>query len=67
MAKQIAEKSPLAIYGTKHLLNHARDHGVHEGLQYTAVWNGNMLQSQVRCGVAWRGVVWCGVVWHIVG
>ena len=28
-------------------MNHARDHPVDEGLQYTAVWNSAMLQTEV--------------------
>ncbi|KAI8867265.1 ClpP/crotonase [Ramicandelaber brevisporus] len=46
MAQEIAEKSPVAVRGTKHLLNYSRDHTVDEGLQYTVVWNGSMLQSE---------------------
>ncbi|KAI0762292.1 ClpP/crotonase [Fomes fomentarius] len=45
-AKLIAEKSPIAVLGTKHLLQHARDHSVRENLEYTAVWNGVMVQTQ---------------------
>ncbi|KAI0696032.1 ClpP/crotonase [Cerioporus squamosus] len=45
-AKLIAEKSPVAVLGTKHLLLHARDHSVKENLQYTVVWNSAMLQTQ---------------------
>ncbi|TFK89848.1 ClpP/crotonase [Polyporus arcularius HHB13444] len=45
-AKLIAEKSPIAVLGTKHLLQHARDHSVQENLQYTVVWNSAMLQTQ---------------------
>lgn len=33
LARQIAEKSPLAIAGSKLALNHARDHGTAESLQ----------------------------------
>nr|XP_019045608.1 delta(3,5)-Delta(2,4)-dienoyl-CoA isomerase [Kwoniella bestiolae CBS 10118]OCF24538.1 delta(3,5)-Delta(2,4)-dienoyl-CoA isomerase [Kwoniella bestiolae CBS 10118] len=45
MAKMIASKSPIAVIGTKHLINHARDHTIEEGLRYTAIWNASMLQS----------------------
>ncbi|KAK4684337.1 hypothetical protein P7C73_g5842, partial [Tremellales sp. Uapishka_1] len=45
LAKEIASKSPVAVVGTKHLLNHARDHTVQDGLEYTAAWNMAMLQS----------------------
>ncbi|KAI0353216.1 ClpP/crotonase [Trametes cingulata] len=46
VAKLIAEKSPVAVLGTKHLLLHARDHPVRENLEYTAVWNSAMLQTR---------------------
>ncbi|EJT99158.1 ClpP/crotonase, partial [Dacryopinax primogenitus] len=44
-ARVIASKSPIAIMGTKHLLNHARDHSVRDNLEYTVTWNATMLQS----------------------
>ncbi|KAG0245349.1 protein transport protein S31 [Mortierella sp. GBA43] len=44
-AKLIAEKSPVAAIGTKHLLNYSRDHSVQEGLDYTAAWNMVMLTT----------------------
>ncbi|KAJ1666154.1 hypothetical protein IW140_001818 [Coemansia sp. RSA 1813] len=39
VAALIAEKSPVAVVSTKHLLNYSRDHSVREGLEYTAIWN----------------------------
>ena len=45
LAAQIAAKSPLSIRGTKHILNHARDHSVADGLEYMATWNAAMLLS----------------------
>ncbi|KAI8149636.1 ClpP/crotonase-like domain-containing protein [Fennellomyces sp. T-0311] len=45
-ARSIASKSPVAVVGTKHLINYSRDHTVAEGLQYTAVWNGVMLGTE---------------------
>ncbi|KAF9882007.1 enoyl-CoA hydratase/isomerase [Colletotrichum karsti] len=45
LAGFIASKSPVAVQGTKELLNHARDHTVAESLRYTTVWNAAMLQS----------------------
>lgn len=42
-----AAKSPIAVLGTKHLLNYSRDHTTAEGLHYTAIWNSAMLQSKV--------------------
>lgn len=32
LAKMIATKSPVAVQGTKHLLNHARDHSVEDSM-----------------------------------
>jgi enoyl-CoA hydratase len=43
MAKEIASKSPLALHGTKAILNFSRDHTVAEGLEYNALWSGAML------------------------
>lgn len=45
IAQTIASKSPLAIRGTKAILNHARDHSVQEGLDYVATWNASLLIS----------------------
>ncbi|KAK0613422.1 ClpP/crotonase-like domain-containing protein [Immersiella caudata] len=45
LASLIASKSPVAVQGTKELLNHARDHTVEDNLKYTAVWNSNALQA----------------------
>ncbi|KAI4106417.1 MAG: hypothetical protein L6R37_002215 [Teloschistes peruensis] len=44
-AKLVAGKSPVAVQGTKELLNWSRDRSVEDGLRYTAVWNGGMLQT----------------------
>lgn len=45
IAQGIAEKSPLAVQGTKEILLHARDHTVAEGLRYVAAWNAAALLS----------------------
>jgi Delta3,5-Delta2,4-dienoyl-CoA isomerase len=45
MAKVIAGKSPVAVQGTKHLLDQAWGRTVEDNLNYTAVWNMGMLQS----------------------
>jgi enoyl-CoA hydratase len=42
IAAEIAEKSPLAIWGSKHVLNYARDHSVEDGLEYIATWQAGM-------------------------
>ena len=39
IAKEIASKSPMAIWGTKQTLNYGRDHSVADGLEYIATWN----------------------------
>ncbi|KAF5356454.1 hypothetical protein D9758_009512 [Tetrapyrgos nigripes] len=46
LAKKIADKSPVAITGTKRLITHARDHSVPENLDYTALWNSATLQTK---------------------
>ena len=45
IAATIAAKSPLAMRGTKEMLNYARDHTVADGLNYIATWNAAMLMS----------------------
>jgi enoyl-CoA hydratase/carnithine racemase len=45
IATSIAAKSPLAIRGTKEMLNYARDHSVADGLNYIASWNAGLLMS----------------------
>ena len=45
IAQGIAAKSPLAIRGTKEMLNYGRDHSVADGLNYVATWNAAMLMS----------------------
>lgn len=53
VAREIAEKSPLAVAGTKTVLNHAREHTVAEGLEYVATWNAGQLSFQdVAMGAA---------------
>jgi enoyl-CoA hydratase/carnithine racemase len=37
VAALIAEKSPLAVWGTKELLNYSRDHSIEDGLGRTAL------------------------------
>lgn len=41
----MAKKSPVAVQGTKELLNWSRDHSVQDGLRYTAIWNSAALQT----------------------
>ncbi|MES1914187.1 MAG: hypothetical protein MHM6MM_006291 [Cercozoa sp. M6MM] len=46
LASTIAKKSPIAVAGTKHLLNYSRSRTTQEGLLYTQAWNMSMLQSE---------------------
>jgi enoyl-CoA hydratase len=45
VAASIAGKSPLAVRGTKQVLNYSRDHSVADSLEYVANWNAAMLLS----------------------
>lgn len=45
MAEGIAGKSPVAVLGTKEVLNFSRDHSVADGLNYVAVWNAAFVQT----------------------
>jgi delta(3,5)-delta(2,4)-dienoyl-CoA isomerase len=42
----IATKSPVAVLGTKEIINYSRDRTIQDGLNYTAIWNAGMLQTQ---------------------
>ncbi len=46
IAEEIASKSPLAISGSKEMINHTRDHSLNDGLDYIASWNAGMLSFQ---------------------
>ncbi len=43
-AREIASKSPLAIWGTKVAMNYARDHSVDDSLDQIATWQSGMFQ-----------------------
>lgn len=45
IAAQIAARSPLAVRGTKEVLNFSRDHSIADGLNFVATWNAAMLLS----------------------
>ncbi|CAI4228293.1 unnamed protein product [Auanema sp. JU1783] len=45
LAASIAEKSPIAVQGTKKTLNYARDHTVDESLEMIKMWNMSQLLS----------------------
>jgi len=42
VAREIADKAPLATTGIKEVLNYNRDHTVEESLNYAALWNSAM-------------------------
>ena len=46
LAKEIASKSPVAIYGLKAVMNYSRDHSISESLEYNALWSGAMLSQK---------------------
>ncbi|NOX51001.1 MAG: crotonase/enoyl-CoA hydratase family protein [Gammaproteobacteria bacterium] len=43
-AREIASKAPLAVAGSKVILNYARDHSITDGLDYIATWQAGMFQ-----------------------
>ena len=43
-AREIAGKSPLAVWGTKVAMNYARDHSVDDSLEQIATWQSGMFQ-----------------------
>ncbi|PJE79062.1 Short-chain-enoyl-CoA hydratase [invertebrate metagenome] len=45
IAQQILDNSPLAVAGSKEMINYARDHSVIDGLRYTATWQSGMFQA----------------------
>lgn len=44
-AREIASKSPLAVWGSKEMINYARDHTVADGLDHIATWQAGMFHS----------------------
>jgi enoyl-CoA hydratase len=46
IAKDIAEKSPLAVHGSKVMINYARDHSIADGLDYIATWQAGMFNPE---------------------
>ena len=44
LATDIARHSPMAVHGTKKMLNFSRDHSVQDSLNYMATWQSGMLQ-----------------------
>ncbi|OED46090.1 enoyl-CoA hydratase [Endozoicomonas sp. (ex Bugula neritina AB1)] len=44
IAQQIARNSPLAVSGSKEMINYTRDHSVADSLKYMATWQSGMFQ-----------------------
>ncbi len=44
-AREIASKAPLAVTGSKVMINYARDHTIKDGLDYIAVWQTAMFSG----------------------
>uniref|UniRef100_A0AC35U7D8 Delta(3,5)-Delta(2,4)-dienoyl-CoA isomerase, mitochondrial n=1 Tax=Rhabditophanes sp. KR3021 TaxID=114890 RepID=A0AC35U7D8_9BILA len=45
MANNMGLKSPVAVQGTKAVLNYARDHTIRESLEFVANWNASQLMT----------------------
>jgi len=45
-ARGIAAKAPLAIWGSKRMMNYARDHSTADALDYVATWNAAMFSPE---------------------
>jgi enoyl-CoA hydratase len=46
VARDIAEKSPLAVYGSKIMVNYARDHSIADSLDYLSTWQAGMYNPE---------------------
>ena len=45
-AREIASKNPVAVTGSKVMINYARDHSIKDGLDYIAIWQAGMLARE---------------------
>ena len=45
-AREIASKSPLAVTGSKVMINYAREHDTEDALDYLAIWQSSMFSGQ---------------------
>jgi len=46
VAQEIARKAPVAVYGCKRIITHARDHSTADTLDYVGLWNASMLHAE---------------------
>jgi enoyl-CoA hydratase len=44
VAIDITKRSPLAVWGSKEMLNYGRDHSIDDALRHIAVWQTGMFQ-----------------------
>ena len=44
VAREIATKAPLAVYGSKKIITYSRDHDTKDTLNFIRIWNASMLQ-----------------------
>jgi enoyl-CoA hydratase len=44
-AAEIAARSPLAVWGSKEMINYARDHTIADGLRHIATWQAGMFHE----------------------
>ena len=45
VAAEIASKAPIAVYGSKRMINYARDHSTEDALDYISIWNTSMMNQ----------------------
>ena len=45
VAREIAANAPLAVYGSKRMINYSRDHSTADSLDYISIWNASFLQT----------------------
>jgi enoyl-CoA hydratase len=46
IAAEIASKAPIAVYGSKRMINYARDHSTADALDYISIWNTGMANNE---------------------
>lgn len=54
VARDIAAKSPLAVHGSKVMINFARDHSIADGLDYIATWQAGMYNPETDMAEAFK-------------
>ena len=54
LAREIASKSPLAVHGSKVMINYARDHSIADSLDYIATWQAGMFNPTVDMHESFR-------------